>query len=892
MVPQLYVFPIAMAAQTPTQRKAIDALTSTVAVGDRVYRHFESHELGAHDKEQWIHGKVTASKSTFGRGPKKTATWWTITFDAPAKRPLMCKVEEVVTMKLAAENYRNKKTALLDHVGKQLVVQWTEEDSDLSFNEWSSDLRIGVVTKFVAHTHEFMLRFKCGYEKLIPDHELVLLYDASESFTQNKKVKVKKQVRKAEEEWADKGTPPAERDLAAQLLLVEEQHANAQKVKETLAQNLAAKLAKEKEAILAYQRKCVLQMQQFEAAAARTRQEDELARLQKDQEEAAAIVRDQILLARTQLDKAAQEETAGNSHLLPNKLQAQIPMETSAPQPLLVDQATITAQQLHDADQARITAQQLLEVEVARAKVLQEEEVARVTAQQLIEMEAARAMLLREEEQAARAALLLQEEQARVTAEKLRADEVARARLILEEEQARITAQQLREEEAARARLILEEDQAKIKAQQLLDQEGARAKLLEDEQQAILKAQQDREEEAARARLILEEEQARVTAQLLREEEAARAKVLLEEEQARVKAQQVREEEAVRARLILQEEQERVTAQQLHETEAARAKLLLEEDHARVTAQKTDVREEDRNEANQQLEDKARQNEEREGIIRGNYPVQDLNKSIDYLRKHGMGRSYLAGKELPDILPTFYLDGTTKNYPMHKKKNTHLPVEARNVVQLDEENNTCVDNDEHDEEDNDSGNMTKKNDFDEQHATKQCNESTGSRPSVAPSPPAPTVAPEHILAMFQGMFQQQQQQQQQQIMQLQAMQAQSGGIRKRKHADDSSANKQKKFNGDSDDNSSDSDEDVKVVEHTPNTARRILWQRGHGSLLPSTVRGIIAEATVRTMAEARVPLQQLGFAIIEDMTEVYAPKNRCTKEQRDFIQKCKSASDP
>ena len=60
---------------------------------------------------------------------------------------------------------------------------------------------------------------------------------------------------------------------------------------------------------------------------------------------------------------------------------------------------------------------------------------------------------------------------------------------------------------------------------------------------------------------------------------------------------------------------------------------------------------------------------------------------------------------------------------------------------------------------------------------------------------------------------------------------------------------------------------MKVVEHTPNTARRILWQRGHGSLLPSTVRGIIAEATVRTLAEARAPLQDLGFAIIEDMTD-------------------------
>jgi hypothetical protein len=155
-----------------------------------------------------------------------------------------------------------------------------------------------------------------------------------------------------------------------------------------------------------------------------------------------------------------------------------------------------------------------------------------------------------------------------------------------------------------------------------------------------------------------------------------------------------------------------------------------------------------------------------------------------------------------------------------------------------------VENDEHDEEDDDSRNITKKNDFDQLHATKQCNEPTGSRPAVAPIPTAPTVAPEHILAMFQGMFQQQQQQQQQQIMQLQAIQAQSGGKRKRKHADDSTASKQKKLNADSDGNSSDSDEDVKVVEHTPNTARRILWQRGHRSLLPSTVRGLIAEATV------------------------------------------------
>ena len=63
-----------------------------------------------------------------------------------------------------------------------------------------------------------------------------------------------------------------------------------------------------------------------------------------------------------------------------------------------------------------------------------------------------------------------------------------------------------------------------------------------------------------------------------------------------------------------------------------------------------------------------------------------------------------------------------------------------------------------------------------------------------------------------------------------------------------------------------------------NTARRILWQRGHETQLPSTVRNIIESATVKTMSEALHPLCEYGFAIIEDITDVFHPKNRCTKE--------------
>jgi lysozyme len=68
-----------------------------------------------------------------------------------------------------------------------------------------------------------------------------------------------------------------------------------------------------------------------------------------------------------------------------------------------------------------------------------------------------------------------------------------------------------------------------------------------------------------------------------------------------------------------------------------------------------------------------------------------------------------------------------------------------------------------------------------------------------------------------------------------------------------------------------SDSDVEFVHLSPNAARRILWQRGHVSLLPSTKADIIRRATVKTLADAYDPLCQVGFAFIkatEGMTRV------------------------
>jgi hypothetical protein len=101
--------------------------------------------------------------------------------------------------------------------------------------------------------------------------------------------------------------------------------------------------------------------------------------------------------------------------------------------------------------------------------------------------------------------------------------------------------------------------------------------------------------------------------------------------------------------------------------------------------------------------------------------------------------------------------------------------------------------------------------------------------------------------------------------------------------------KEKNDSGDDeeDDLEDDADGEVQYVQQSANTARRILWQRGHSANVPSKVQQLIQSATVKNIADALHPLCEIGFAIVEDMSEVFAPKARCTMEQRDYIHKCK-----
>ncbi len=60
------------------------------------------------------------------------------------------------------------------------------------------------------------------------------------------------------------------------------------------------------------------------------------------------------------------------------------------------------------------------------------------------------------------------------------------------------------------------------------------------------------------------------------------------------------------------------------------------------------------------------------------------------------------------------------------------------------------------------------------------------------------------------------------------------------------------------------------MPQTANTARRILWQRGHAATTPSKIRELVEQATVQRLEDALEPLQTIGFAILDDISEAFA----------------------
>jgi hypothetical protein len=546
-----------MSSAKQRQKKAIDALACQIEVGDKVYRRFDSHELGKHDKEQWIHGKVTASKTPNARATKKSPTWWTLSFDLPARRPLMCKADEVVAMKIAAENYRHKKTALLQHVGKEVAVRWSqEEDQDLSFGDWASELRIAVVSKFIVQTQQFMLRFKCGYEKIVGAEELVTLLEDGESFVNATKVKIVNSLRLAKNEWKTHGPEKGQSMPAAPLSVPLLQAGTTDQLRATVVNDNQLKLAK--------QRESVLELQQLEASAARQLQENVLSRLQREQDEAAEKVRQQI-----QIQKCAKE---------------------------VENAATVTTQTTEDDE---ITRERIL------FKIAQEQASARIAeARHVTEENAQARKIVEENAQTLQNAAKAAEEEKNVAAQQRRLEEdvrtianqeaerLAHAQALLklkeanemreEHEQVLKEAREAAEKEAniaAQLQQQLEED-ARTKARQEAEQVAhaqAALKLREDEEQA--------QKDADKRKITEEQEQA-----LKEAHEAAQLQANLVakhqqlEEDARAKAKQEADEVA-HAQAMLKQREDKEQAQKDAETRKIREEQEQALKAARDTAQ-------------------------------------------------------------------------------------------------------------------------------------------------------------------------------------------------------------------------------------------------------------------------------------------------------------------
>ena len=97
-----------------------------IQVGEKIARFFASHELPPGLGDQWIQGKVAASKLVLKKGSKNIQQpWWTLTFDAPCLKLLCCNSEEVEEMKQQYYMLRQKMAALEQQVGVEVTVLWT-----------------------------------------------------------------------------------------------------------------------------------------------------------------------------------------------------------------------------------------------------------------------------------------------------------------------------------------------------------------------------------------------------------------------------------------------------------------------------------------------------------------------------------------------------------------------------------------------------------------------------------------------------------------------------------------------------------------------------------------------------------------------------------------------
>ena len=716
-----------------------------IQIGDKVARVFQRHELIGGESDQLLFGKVVEMKYVIQKGSKKLQQpWWTLKFDAPCAKPLCCNSDEVLQMKEKHFTTRQQMLPLREKVGSQLTVLWYDEDKDLSLSDWEGDIRICEITKHLAAQDQFVLRFKCGYEKIVSALALLQLVADSEAMISSKKFKTKKSVLDANNEWKEY--------LAAMTIPVSKSKplpsAPTGDIRETTVLSLQVQQ-------LEIQRANVLLLERSESLAT------------------AYAIQQQREIQRFQKQKADEDAKALQLDL--DRLGDKVKVTTAA-----VEVAALAAQEKlrkekEDQEAAALAAQD---------KLRREEEEANATAARKDQEAAALAAQdkLRREEEEAKATAAQRQQDADDALRKEKEDQEAAAlaaqdKLRREEEEAKATAaQRQKDADDALRKEKDEQEAASLAAQEKLRKE-------KEDQEAAALATQDK--------LRREEEEANATAtQRQKDADDALGKEKEDQEAAADDAQDKLRREQEEARTVIRD----MTAKDKLRREQEEAKATIETENGNFEEQNVSA------------------NYDSDGLSRKPYKFQNV-------KERALTDAYCS------IMPWQHVqrqmeaaDGSTQGGAVdpssHPRNN--FQTDFKNMIQSMVQDELKK--------------RSKEKEVPKQPATKK---------------------------------------------------RKRGG--KKKHV------KEEKLS----DSGSDSDSSVELLRVIgANTARRVLWQRGHNTMLPSVKRAIIEAATVDSIAEAHEPLMTHGFAIISDMTEAFAPKNRCTREQRDFITKCNTTLMP
>ncbi len=506
----------------------------------------------------------------------------------------MCKQDEVVLMKVAAENYRHRKTALLQHVGKEIVLRWSEEDNDLAFGEWTSDLRIAVIAKFIDRTQEFMLRFKCGYDKIVSCDALVELLEESAALLRAKKVKIVKSLREAKSEWTEGSMPNAISEIEGADEGTHLEKANDEDLEAALKHHFSATNAMEEEGKLARQRQGVFNMQQLEAMAARKLQDRDLALLQQQQDatkETEQTARERILFKKAQeqamerINQArdAESATVEAAHKHSKEGEERIANDLAlhkvrSDNAILMQMCAENAQYLRDV--APLSADLAThEMGVGNARKEDEERAREKDVAEQVSHELAKEHLVAEQR-----ATDLAMQNMHADNEQKEEDERARAKQVAEHVANELAMQKAREENAQKeeAERLREKEVAEQVAHELARQKIREENALKEEEDRAL-AQHEPEQVAHELGM----QKAREENALKENAERLREKQVSEQVAHELALQKTREDNA------LKEQAERVRAKQVAEHEAhelemqkAREENALKEDAERLRERK------------------------------------------------------------------------------------------------------------------------------------------------------------------------------------------------------------------------------------------------------------------------------------------------------------------